>query len=287
MKFLKIIILLLFTATGTFAQSEDLLLKTTLKPEIWVIVAEIEKRTHGEINTAFAEPESGELGSSFISDDGTAYLRVDEQLRDSPELAAVIAHELFHLQLRVHGFPVFLFSPTIKTAKGRAQDVEQSNVNDLTSAIEHLIFKPEMQRLGLYNQIKLAGATAKQARKNRGKIESQADALNYARAILEYNDDEAVEEVRKIYVENKWSRSLKDGKAIADIISQTNSQSPDEVEKTFLRCLTVLYAAPKSTFVFRLTPDQSIKTYRRMIINMARKISQKGLAARKFFNHAR
>lgn len=66
MKFLKIIILLLFTATGTFAQSEDLLLKTTLKPEIWVIVAEIEKRTHGEINTAFAEPESGELGSSFI-----------------------------------------------------------------------------------------------------------------------------------------------------------------------------------------------------------------------------
>ena len=61
MKFLKIIILLLFTATGTFAQSEDLLLKTTLKPEIWVIVAEIEKRTHGEINTAFAEPESGEL----------------------------------------------------------------------------------------------------------------------------------------------------------------------------------------------------------------------------------
>lgn len=200
MKIFKIIALLLFAASGIFARSDDFLVKAKLKPEIWVIVAEIEKGTHGEIDAAFAEPESGELGSSFIGDDGTAYIRVDEHLRDSPELAAVVAHEVFHLQLRVRGFPVFLFSPTIKTAKGAAQDVEQANVNDLTSAIEHLIFKSEMQKLGLYDQIELAGATAEQARKNRGEIESQTDALNYARAILEYKDDEAVEEVRKIYV---------------------------------------------------------------------------------------
>ncbi|MEP7039813.1 MAG: hypothetical protein ABI891_15875, partial [Acidobacteriota bacterium] len=267
MKIFKIIILILLAVSGIFAQSDDLLLKTKLKPEIWVIVAEIEKRTHGEIDTAFAEPESGELGSSFISDDdGTAYIRVDEQLRDSPELAAVIAHELFHLQLRVRGFPVFLFSPTIKTAKGLAQDVEQSNVNDLTSAIEHLIFKPEMQKLGLYDQIKLAGATAEQARANRGKIESQADALNYTRAILEYDNAEAVEEVRKIYVENNWTRNLKDGRTIADIISRTDSQTPEQVEQTFLRCLTILYAAPKSPFIFKLTLDPNVKTYRQMII---------------------
>lgn len=271
MKILKIIILLLLAVSGIFAQSNDLLLKTKLEPEIWVIVAEIEKSTHGQIDTAFAEPENGELGSSFISeDDGTAYIRVDERLRDSPELAAVISHELFHLQLRVRGFPVFLFSPTIKTAKGRAQDVEQSNVNDLTSAIEHLIFRPEMQRLGLYKQIKLAGATAEQARANRGKIESQADALNYARAILEYGNAADIEEVQKIYVENKWTRSLRDGKAIADIISQTNSQSPEQVEKTFLRCLTILYAAPKSSFAFTLTLDKSVKTYSQMIISTAR-----------------
>ena len=274
MKIFKIIILFSLFASGVFAQSSDLFLGTKLKPEVRAIVSEIERKTGGEIDAPFAEPENGELGSSFISDDGTAYLRVDEQLRDSPELAAVIAHELFHLQLRVQGFPVFLFSPTIKTAKGRAQDVEQSNVNDLTSAIEHLIFKPEMQRLGLYNQIKLAGATAEQARTNRGKIESQADALNYARAILEYENAADIEEVRKIYVENKWTRSMRDGKAIADIISQTNSQSPEQVEKTFLRCLTVLYAAPKSPFVFTLTLDKSVKTYRQMIINAARKNSR-------------
>ncbi|MDQ2746084.1 MAG: hypothetical protein M3T96_02365 [Acidobacteriota bacterium] len=271
MKIFKIIILILLAVSGIFAQSDDLLLKTKLKPEIWVIVAEIEKKTHGEINSAFAEPESGELGSSFIGDDGTAYIRVDEQLRDSPELAAVIAHEIFHLQLRVRGFPVFLFSPTIKTARGLAQDVEQPNVNDLTSAIEHLIFKPEMQKLGLYDQIKLAGATAAQAQANRGKIESQADALNYTRAILEYNNPEAIEEVRKIYVENNWTRSLRDGKAIADIISRTNSQTPEQVEQTFLSCLTILYAAPKSSFIFKLTPDSNVKTYRQMIIKTARK----------------
>lgn len=271
MKFIKIIILFSLFVSGAFAQSGNLFLETKLKPEVQAIISEIERKTGKQLDAAFAEPEDGELGSSFIGDDGAAYVRVDEQLRDSPELAAVIAHELFHLQLRVRGFPVFLFSPTIKTAKGRAQDVEQANVNDLTSAIEHLIFKPEMQKIGLYNQIKLAGATAEQARANRGKIESQADALNYARAILEYNDDADVEEVRKIYVENGWTRSLRDGKAIADIISRTDSNTPEQVEQTFLRCLTILYAAPKSSFIFKLTLDKSVTTYRQMIINTARK----------------
>ena len=271
MKLLKIIILLSLFVSGVFAQSNNLFLGTKLKPEIRAIVLEIENKTGNRIDAAFAEPEDGELGASFIGDDGTAYIRVDEQLRDSPELAAVIAHELFHLQLRVRGLPVFLFSPTIKTAKGLAQDVEQSNVNDLTSAIEHLMFKPEMQKLGLYNQIKLAGATAEQARNNRGKIESQADALNYARAILEYNDAEAVEEVRKIYIENNWTRSLKDGKTIAEIISRTDSHTPEQVEQTFLRCLKILYTAPKSPFAFKLTLDKSVKTYRQMIIITTRK----------------
>ncbi|MGC2236270.1 MAG: hypothetical protein WA584_08920 [Pyrinomonadaceae bacterium] len=269
---LTIIFTILLLGGNIFAQSRDLFLGIKLRPEVQAIVNEIEKKTGKKIYAEFIEQKDFFLGSSYISEQGLAIIQVDATLEDTPQkLEAVIAHELLHLRLRVNNYPVFLFSPTIKTAKGLAQDVEQPNANDLTSMIEHRIFKSDMEKFGLYKLIDLAGDTAREAKRNKGKEDGQADSINYARAILEYQNPKDIEAVRKAYEANGWTRSLREGKQIADIISQSNLQTPKDAENAFLKCVLILYVPPKSSFTLKLTLDTQIKAYRQMIINTQRK----------------
>ena len=272
-KFSLIALVLLWNAcvAHSLAQRPQDFLGVKLRPEVQIIVKEIEKKTGKEIYAEFVRQEDFQLGSSFISEEGTAVVLVDFSLEDETEkLEAVIVHELLHLRLRVNNYPTFLFSPNIKTAKGRAIDVEQSNVNDLKNIIEHHIFKAEMERFGLYAFINLAGDTAEQAKKQKGQDDGQDDVINYVRAILEYQNPQDIATVEKIYAANGWRRSLQTGKEIADIISFEKLETPKDVETVFLKCLLKLYPPPNSTLSFKFNVDASNKFFRRMIINIAR-----------------
>jgi hypothetical protein len=270
MKFrqLKIIFAILFLCANLSAQLSGEFLGIKLRPELRSIVNEIERKTGEKIHAEFIRQEDFQLGSSFISDEGVPVVLIDSSLEeDERKLEAVIAHELLHLRLRVNDYPTFLFSSSVQTARGRAIDTEQSNVNDLTSIIEHRVFKPEMEKFGLSEVIDLAGDTAKNARLRKGQADDQSDTINYARAILEYQNAANVEAVKKVYEANNWMRSLATGREIADLISQSNLQTPQAVEAVFLKCLLKLYPMPKPTFTFKLTLDPSNKFYRQMIIN--------------------
>jgi hypothetical protein len=248
-----------------FAQNEKLFLGLKLRAEVRALADEVEQKTKKKIYAVFDEFENEYiLGSSFIDTDGTPYLRVNTGLKSQTrKLEAVVAHELLHLRLRAGGFPVFLFSPAVKTSRGLAQDVEQSNVNDLTSLIEHRIFKAEMEKLGLNQAINLAGDTERDARRRSGEKDGQADAVNFARAVLEYQNRSDVENLKKIYVKNKWLKSLKTGQEIADLISRSAIDSPETSQKVFRLCIAKLYPAPRP---FKLTPDKTVKAYRQMLI---------------------
>lgn len=255
--------------SGIFAQSAGDFLGVRLRPEIQTVRREIVDRTGKEIYADFLDQKDFQFGSSYITNQGVAVVLIDFSLRDEREkLEAVIAHELLHLRLRVNNYPTFLFSPTVQTARGRALDTEQSNVTDLNGIIEHRIFKPEMQRLGLSETINLAGDTAESARRRKGEADSQSDSINYARAILEYQTAADIEEVKKLYQANRWTRSLETGKAIADLINQSNLQTPQAVEAVFIKCLLKLYPLPPAR-TFKLTADPKSKFYRRMIISQA------------------
>ncbi|HSK71466.1 MAG TPA: hypothetical protein VK892_07215, partial [Pyrinomonadaceae bacterium] len=135
------------------AQTDVGFIGIKLRPEVQSLISEIEKKTGRKIQLNFGEfsdaSDESMIGSSFIDDDGTPVVNIRFDLKHQPKkLEAVIAHELFHLRLRADGFPVFLWSPKVKTHKGLAQDVEQSNVNDLLSLVEHRIFKSEMEKSG-------------------------------------------------------------------------------------------------------------------------------------------
>lgn len=269
-------VLILFFAALVFhgprtaaAQNRRELLGVQMRPEIAAAAAEIEKKLGRKIYAEFSDFEAdGEefmLGSSFIADDGTAVVRVKRGFRGQSKIVEAIAgHELLHLRLRASGYPVFLFSPTVKTRRGLAQDVEQPIVNDVQSLIEHRIFKAEMDRFGFLDAINLDEDTIESAEKSFGRADGQADAVNYARAILEYKSPPNVERLKRIYAKNKWRRSLEIGAALAQIIGQSKITTPAEAQTIFARCLARLYPTPRPA---KFAQDKTAKFYRLMMIS--------------------
>lgn len=246
------------------------LLGVRLNSEVSAWLREVEGRLGGGVYAEYAElDEAGAggdytLGVSYLTSRGVGVVRVDESFRGRPSemTEAVLAHELLHLRLRARGYPLFLFSPGVMTLRGPAQDVEQSNVNDLVSLIEHRIFADEMRRAG-FDRLDLTNGLAA-ARARRGVEDSQAETLNYARAALEWDDPARLEELAKVHRANGWRRSLADGRRLADIIRAADVKAPGGVTPVFLRCMSVLYRAE-----FRVEADRSFalsKIYPQMLI---------------------
>ncbi|HEX8150085.1 MAG TPA: hypothetical protein VF591_23075 [Pyrinomonadaceae bacterium] len=261
---------------GDTPRQEGRLLGVRLGAEASSWLEEVERKLGREVYAEFAEldPEDAggdyTLGTSYLTRAGVGVVRVDESFRGRGGrlTEAVIGHELLHLRLRARGYPLFLFAPEVKTLKGPAEDVEQSNVNDLVSMIEHRVFAPEMRRTGFDKLIDLTNYL-ESARRLRGSRDGQAEVLNYARAALEWDNPAQLEELSKIYQANRWTRSLAGGRRLAETIRASNVQTPTEVTALFLRCLPILYGAE-----FRVEPDTRFplaRIYPQMLIRVRRR----------------
>ena len=125
-----------------------------------------------------------------------------------------------------------------------------------------------MEKFGLYKYIDLAGDTAADARNRKGDEDGQADAINYARAILEYSDTRDVNMVKQLFQANGWTRSLKEGSEIAAIIAESDPRAANDIQAVFLRSLVILFPPPRSA-TFKLTIDPTNKYFRRMVINLS------------------
>ncbi|MET0626172.1 MAG: hypothetical protein ABW250_24775 [Pyrinomonadaceae bacterium] len=257
------------------------LLGLRLSAEVSGWLDEVEEKLGREVYAEFAELDEADaaddytLGVSYLTGTGVGVVRVDESFRGRGAKAteAVIAHELLHLRLRARGYPLFLFSPEVLTARGRAQDVEQSNVNDLVSLIEHRVFASEMRRTGFDKLVDLTNGL-EAARRRRGTEDSQAETLNYARAALEWDDPRLLGELTRVHQANGWSRSLADGRRLADIIRASNMTTPAEIAPVFLRCMAVLYRAE-----FTVEPDRRFalsKIHPQMLIRGRRPARRRG-----------
>ena len=249
------------------------LLGVRLGAEVTAWLDEVERKLGREVWAEFAELDPADaggdftLGTSYLTGAGVGVLRVDESFRGRGEklTEAVIGHELLHLRLRVRGYPLFLFAPEVQTKMGAAEDVEQPNVNDLVSMIEHRVFAPEMRRTGFDKLIDLTNYLDS-ARRRRGAPDGQAEVLNYARASLEWDNPRLLEELTKIYRANGWTRALAGGRRLAETIRAADARTPSEVTALFLRCLPVLYGAE-----FRVEPDTKFplaRIYPQMLIRV-------------------
>ena len=256
------------------------LLGIRLGAEVSAWLEEVERKLGKEVYVEFAELDPADaggdytLGTSYLTRAGVGVVRVDESFRGRGEnlTEAVIGHELLHLRLRARGYPLFLFSPEVKTLKGPAEDVEQPNVNDLVSMIEHRVFAPEMRRTGFDKLIDLTNYLDS-ARRSRGSPDGQAEILNYARAALEWDNPRLLDELTKIYQANRWTRSLAGGRRLAETIRASNARTPSEVTALFRRCLPILYNAE-----FRVEPDTRFplaRIYPQMLIRAPRPVRRR------------
>jgi hypothetical protein len=155
----------------------------------------------------------------------------------------------------------------VMTMRGPAEDVEQSNVNDLVSLIEHRAFADEMRRTGFDSLIDLTG-WLESARGMRPADEGQAVTINFARAALEWDDPARLAELERIYRAKGWRRSLADGRRVGDIIRASRVAAPGDVAPVFLRCMSVLYRAD-----FGVEADRRFalsKIYPQMLIHARR-----------------
>lgn len=233
------------------------MLGVRLGPEVTSWLEEVERKLGKKVYAEFAELDPADaggdytLGTSYLTGAGVGVVRVDESFRGRDErlTEAVIGHELLHLRLRARGYPLFLFAPEVQTMKGPAEDVEQPNVNDLVSMIEHRVFAPEMRRTGFDKLIDLTNYL-ESARRQRGSPDGQAEVLNYARAALEWDNPTLLDELTKIYQANRWTRSLAGGRRLTATIRAAGVRTPAEVNALLLRCLPILYNAE-----FRVEPD--------------------------------
>jgi hypothetical protein len=264
-----LIFILVLASANLWPQTARTLLGTKLPPEIAALADEIEKKAGKKIYAEFTGLEEYMIASSFINeDDGRPIVLVRPDFEgDDKKLPAILAHELLHLRLRVNNFPTFVFSPDVKTQRGRAIDVEQGNINDLKDLIEHRVFRAEMEKFGVNGILDIAGDTAKNAAARKGRRESNADAINYARAMLEYNDPKDVKKVTALFTANGWKRSIKIGSEMADIINNSAIKTPEDDHEVFLRCLLKLFPPPGG-YSFKLTPDPTNKHFRRMIVGI-------------------
>jgi hypothetical protein len=252
---------------------ESRLLGVRLGAEVSSWLEEVERKLGKEVYAEFAELDPAgtggdyTLGVSYITVAGVGVVRVDESFESKGErlTEAVVGHELLHLRLRARGFPLFLFGPEVRTTQGMAEDVEQPHVNDLVSLIEHRVFAPEMRRTGFDKLIDLTNYL-ESARRLRGSQDGQAEVLNYARAALEWDNPQLLEELTKIYQTNRWTRSLADGRRLAETIRASRLTTPDEVTALFLRCMPILYGAE-----FRVEPDTKFplaRIYPQMLVHV-------------------
>lgn len=262
------------------AQQARSLLGVKLGAEVSSWLKEVEDGLGRRVYAEFAElDEEGvrgdyTLGVSYITDEGVAVIRVDESFRarGARFTEAVIGHELLHLRLRVRGYPLFLFSEAVMTMRGPAQEVEQSNVNDLVSLIEHRIFADEMRRAGFDKLIDLTSGL-EDARRMGRTPDGQPESLNYARAVLEWDDPRLLDELTRIHRANGWERSLADGRRLAEIIRASKVNTPGGVAPVFLRCMSVLYRAE-----FRVAPDRRFalsNVYPQMVIHAVRPLRRR------------
>lgn len=251
-----------------------------LRPDVAAMIAEIEEKCGKKLYAEFTGQEDYMLAQSFVDENRLPVVLVDPQFAlQKDKLEAILIHELLHLRLRVNNYAVFIFSPAVQTQRGRAIDTEQGNINDLKNLIEHRIFKADMARYGVDKLLDLSGDTARIARQNKGREGSNADIINYIRAILEYLDPKDVAEVERVYTENGWTRDLNVGREIAGIIAASNIQTPAEYEAVFLRCLLKLYPLPAG-YTFKLAPDPKNKVFRQMVVSAGRVASRKKPARR-------
>jgi hypothetical protein len=227
---------------------ERILLGVKLRPRLVDLLLEVERLFgNKEVQARFGRVrESREfvdrVGTTEITKDGTPIIKIDDSINPKDELRIerIVAQELLHLRFRGQRFPLFSFN-------GSSGLMNQYNFylttarHAIRNGIEHWMFAADMRRMGFDASAELKrGFDILKQQTRPGYGDNTLLALNYFRALLEYEDPKLLAEMRLFYLDHHWEKMIESGEKLAALVLEAKPRKPDEVKATFLQCLNAL-----------------------------------------------
>lgn len=195
----------------------------------------------------FFSDDAGHFGECEVGPEGVPVIRwnLPNNLIDE-----TIAHELFHLELRTEGFPVFVLPETEETSLSLLEPV-RNRFYQLNEPILHILIFKRMQALGLdpfaYTRKFYADAV------ERGDVEGDTDPLDrclyYMRVELECDDQAMRDRIAEWFRQKNWQADMDKGKQLAEMIRVAEANTPEKNAVTLEAAANLLY---QGQYVFRV-----------------------------------
>jgi hypothetical protein len=155
--------------------------------------------------------------------------------------------------LKLDGFPAWWDTRTpraLNVDPAQIKEVMAVYTANLYSPLEHMLFYPEMRKMG-YEPSEKAVSPTREHLLGRAQAPTELDnlnlAINYLTIFLEFRPQDR-EVIEKIYRERRWDQAVLDGKKLRDIAQQSVPMTADSIVVAFARCMTVL--SGKTTYEF-------------------------------------
>lgn len=186
----------------------------------------------------FASDDSGDFGCCQVLPDGTPLVRWN-CLNDL--MNETVAHELFHLELRHKGFPVFV----LKKPEGSPIDLYpiREGFYQLHDSILHILFSEKMKVIGLdpFAYIKRGLTRALESDDLGNGMGPLGRSLYFMRAELECDDPGLLERVCDWYQDRQWDADLGKGRQLARLIRSAEVDTPEKEALTLETAANLLY----------------------------------------------
>lgn len=234
----------LLKGTPSETQPARTLFGVSLRPFVLELLTAVEKNFGRQISEEEkTDWPKDKFGEAYVTPDGRPVIQINAFTGRTEEN---IVHELFHLKLSAEGWGQEVKFRGSMTLPEEDLGFLKRAGGLLFAPLTHLIFYPEMRRMGLDPSAEInADLRQKFQGKGYGNLESTTDkyrALYYLIAATESDDPELLHELSQLY-ERKWSDSLKTGRRLIELINRSEPRKQDEVAKVFAQCMTVLFEA--------------------------------------------
>lgn len=189
--------------------------------------------------------ELSRYGESSVEPDGTIVVRLNAH---SGKTEATVVHELWHLKLKLSGFPLGI---RYRFPEGRGTDANKQYMQwiglHLRDPIEHYIFYPKMRKMGIEPDRELKGELLDAMKNDRfpnlvpGPNEGTARALYFLKARLQLEPDRVLlAKLSAWYTKQGWEADRVVGERIAGYVTQSSLDTEEQEINVFLRCINDL-----------------------------------------------
>jgi len=213
---------------------------TCLRKNAAILLTEVETLFGKKV--VYRENTKYDAGNSTVESDGTPVIEVNPSIHSRNKLRqeAIVVHEFFHLKMKATGYPYLSFVNTELHQQNAAFFQEMNSM--VFSAIEHIIFYPQMRKMGLNPSAEIEEYFRTLDRNNEttGPPNDYQRAVLFMRAKVEVSDRKLLGEIEKWYSARKWNKPLAKGNELAQIVLSVHPNKPDDEVEVFVKCMNAL-----------------------------------------------